>query len=165
MDQTQCQCLSMSYTQFACLHSTDSTSSTVLALKNRRTWAHRYSFPPSPPAHPIHHPPSAFCLFFLGDDNEDDEWRQHNSCNQEAAPKNQHGFVLEHPRAHQARFVRPAGLHCVIFWETTVSDNFSVDSDGGLGFGLVLGWSEKPKLRDVSILQFPHVETLQVNPI
>lgn len=118
--------------------------------------------------HPVRPPPSASSLVSLGDDDKDNECCQHNSCYQEAASENQHRFVLEHPftcRAAFAQLAEPAGPHGVILRETAVSDNFSVDSDGGLRFGLVLVRSEKPKLGDMSILQFPHVEALQVDSI
>lgn len=59
--------------------------------------------------------------------------------------------------------VRPTGLCGVALRKTTTSDDLSVDSDGGFGFGLVVGWGEKSKLGGVSILQFPHVEALQVD--
>lgn len=37
------------------------------------------------------------------------------------------------------QLTRPARLRGVIRRETAVSDDLSVDSDGGFGFGLVLG--------------------------
>lgn len=46
-----------------------------------------------------------------------------------------------------------------------MSDDLSVDSNGGFGFGLVVGGGKETKLGDVSILQFPHVEALQVDSI
>lgn len=63
------------------------------------------------------------------------------------------------------QLTRPARLRGVIRRETAVSDDLSVDSDGGFGFGLVLGWGEEAKLGDVSILQLPHVEAPQVDSI
>lgn len=148
------------------LHITESLP-LQLAL-NRWTWAYRDSFSSSPPVHPVHPPPPASCLLSLGDDDEDDKCCQHSGCYQEATSKDQHRFVLEHPRTCRARFVQPtelAGLCSVILGETAASDDFSVDGDGGFGFGLVVGRGEEAKLGGMSILQLPHVEALQVDSI
>lgn len=63
------------------------------------------------------------------------------------------------------KLIRPAGLRGVILGKTATTDDLFVESDGGFGFVPVVGWSEEAKLRDVSILQLPHVEALQVYSI
>lgn len=46
-----------------------------------------------------------------------------------------------------------------------MSDDFFVDSDGGFGFGLVVGRGKEAKLGSMLILQFPYIEALQVDSI
>lgn len=109
-----------------------------LAL-NAWTCAHRDPLPPPPPGHP---PPPASCLVSLGDDDKDDERCQHNRRYEEAPSEHQQGFVLEHPHTRRARFmklIRPAGLRGVILGKTATTDDLFVESDGGFGFGPVVG--------------------------
>lgn len=113
-------------------------------------------------------PPSAHSLVSLGNDDGDDQRCQHSSRDEKASAKDQHGFVFEHPLARRAGLpllMCPAILRGVVRGEATPVDDLSVDSEGGLGSGLVLCGSEEAKLGHISILQLPHVETLHIDSI
>lgn len=84
-------------------------------------------------------------LSSLGHNDKDDESCQHGGCYQEAAPKHQQCFVLEHPFAHGAGLAeagRSARVCAVVSGETAMSNDVSVDANGGFGFALMLDRSE-----------------------